>query len=135
VRRARACRTGWTSAGPQGGGSAREGISVVPVETRIENEIGIIVFSNPPLNPISTKAGVPQAIEAALRAFDADSAVSAILLAADGPMFSAGADIAEFDESPSEIAAPAPATPKDLTARYCAGYAAQAWTFESSRRR
>ncbi|MFG1351397.1 3-hydroxyacyl-CoA dehydrogenase NAD-binding domain-containing protein [Xanthobacter autotrophicus] len=79
----------------------------MPVKTHIEDGIGIIVFSNPPLNPISARAGIPQAIEAALHALDADPQVKAIVLAAEGRMFSAGADIAEFDKDPAAIAAPA----------------------------
>lgn len=79
----------------------------MPVETHIEDGIGVVVFSNPPLNPISASAGIPQAIEAALRALDADPQVKAIVLAAEGRMFSAGADIAEFDKDPAAIGAPA----------------------------
>lgn len=79
----------------------------MPVKTHIEDGVGIIVFSNPPLNPISASAGIPQAIEAALRTFDADPAIKAIVLAAEGRMFSAGADIAEFDKEPEAIAGPA----------------------------
>ena len=79
----------------------------MPVKTHIEDGVGVIVFANPPLNPISASAGIPQAIEAALRALDADPQVNAIVLAAEGRMFSAGADIAEFDKDPAAIAGPA----------------------------
>ncbi len=78
----------------------------MPVETHVQDGIGIIVFSNPPLNPLSASAGIPQGIEAALRAFETEPSVSAIVLAAQGRMFSAGADIAEFDSDPAAIAAP-----------------------------
>lgn len=79
----------------------------MPVTAHIEDGVGIIVFSNPPLNPISATAGIPQAIEAALLTLDADPQVKAIVLAAEGRMFSAGADIAEFDKDPQAIAGPA----------------------------
>lgn len=77
----------------------------MPVETRVEDGVGVVVFSNPPLNPISAKADIPQAIEQALLVFDRDPAVVAIVLAAEGRMFSAGADIGEFGEDPAEVGA------------------------------
>lgn len=79
---------------------------LVPVETRIENGIGVVVFSNPPLNPISATAGIPQALTAAVTALDAHPDVTALVLAAEGRMFSAGADIAEFNGDAATIAGP-----------------------------
>ncbi|RRH73000.1 3-hydroxyacyl-CoA dehydrogenase NAD-binding domain-containing protein [Falsigemmobacter faecalis] len=78
----------------------------MPVSSQIVNDIGVIVFSNPPLNPISATAGIPQGIAAELDALEAQPGVRAIVLAAEGRMFSAGADISEFDRNAAEVGGP-----------------------------
>lgn len=78
----------------------------MPVSSQIVNDIGLIVFSNPPLNPISATAGIPQGIAAELDALEALPGVKAIVLASDGKMFSAGADISEFDRNAAEVGGP-----------------------------
>lgn len=78
----------------------------MPVTHQILDDIGLIVFSNPPLNPISGAAGIPQGIAAELARLAQNPAVRAVVLAAEGKMFSAGADIAEFDNDPAAVGAP-----------------------------
>lgn len=62
------------------------------VKVSVDGAVGTLVFANPPLN----FATVPllRAIADALDGLDADPAVRAIVLAADGPTFCAGADLA-----------------------------------------
>lgn len=78
----------------------------MPVTSQIVDEIGLIVFSNPPLNPISATAQIPQGIEDELDKLRANPSVRAIVLASEGKMFSAGADITEFNDSPADVYAP-----------------------------
>jgi 3-hydroxyacyl-CoA dehydrogenase len=59
-----------------------------------DGEIGIITINNPPVNALSP--GVPEGIAEAIREFNADPAVQAIVLIGGGRTFIAGADIKEF---------------------------------------
>ncbi len=59
-----------------------------------DGEIGIITINNPPVNALSP--GVPEGIAAAIGEFNADPAITAIVLIGGGRTFIAGADIKEF---------------------------------------
>jgi len=59
-----------------------------------DGEIGIITVNNPPVNALSP--GVPEGIAAAVAAFNADPAITAMVLIGGGRTFIAGADIKEF---------------------------------------
>lgn len=78
----------------------------MPVTSQIADEIGLIIFSNPPLNPISATAQIPQAIVDELDKLRADPSVRAVVLASEGKMFSAGADINEFNNAPVDVSEP-----------------------------
>lgn len=62
------------------------------IETRRHGHVGEVVFANPPFNHATV--GLLRGIVAALREFDADPAVRAVVLASDGKPFCAGADLA-----------------------------------------
>ncbi len=64
-----------------------------PVATAVADGIGVLTLRHPPLN-ILTRA-VLDALHAALGDLAADPALRVLLLAAEGPHFSAGADVAE----------------------------------------
>jgi 3-hydroxyacyl-CoA dehydrogenase len=70
---------------------------------RVDRAVAVISFANPPVNGLShaVRTGVSAAIERA----QADSSVRAIVLTGAGGLFSAGADIREFD-TPASIAEP-----------------------------
>lgn len=68
----------------------------MPVTTEIENEVGLIVIDNPPVNALSheTAAG----IQAALEQLESSAEVRAILITANGRTFVAGADVRQFQK-------------------------------------
>jgi 3-hydroxyacyl-CoA dehydrogenase len=68
------------------------------VQTRREGEVAIVLIDNPPVNALKqeVRAGILEAFQRA----DADPAVKAIVLAAEGRTFIAGADITEFGKPP-----------------------------------
>ncbi|GAA4484060.1 enoyl-CoA hydratase [Rhodococcus olei] len=67
----------------------------VRTDTDAEAGIGTIVLNRPKQrNPLSTS--VMQEVTAALRELSADTAVRAVVIAADGPVFSAGHDLSEM---------------------------------------
>ncbi len=57
-------------------------------------DVGVITVNNPPVNALSP--GVPEGIEACLKACCEDDAIKAIVLIGGGRTFIAGADIKEF---------------------------------------
>ncbi|MEM9583687.1 MAG: 3-hydroxyacyl-CoA dehydrogenase NAD-binding domain-containing protein [Pseudomonadota bacterium] len=65
-----------------------------PVRLERQNGIAVIAIENPPVNALS--AAVRRGILGALHACLADDKITAIVLAANGRSFPAGADIAEF---------------------------------------
>ena len=67
-----------------------------PVSIQTENEIGVIVVDNPPVNALS--AAVRQGLAECLSTLEADDAIKAIVLHCAGRTFFAGADITEFDK-------------------------------------
>jgi 3-hydroxyacyl-CoA dehydrogenase len=74
------------------------------VDYRLDRSVAVITFSNPPVNGLShaVRAGIGAAFERAL----ADPSVNAVVLTGAGGLFSAGADIREFD-TPASTAEPA----------------------------
>src|SRR5262245_29327954 len=75
-------------------GRARELNAMSHVETKRENAVAIIVFSNPPVNSFghAVRIGLLEAIDRAAP----DDAVRSIVLTGAGEIFSGGADIREF---------------------------------------
>ncbi len=68
------------------------------VKFRVEDGIAIAVMNNPPVNALG--AGVRQGLQAVIRQAKSDPAIRALVIAAEGRMFSGGADITEFDKAP-----------------------------------
>jgi 3-hydroxyacyl-CoA dehydrogenase len=68
------------------------------VKFRVEDGVAIAIMDNPPVNALG--AAVRQGLAAAIQAAKADAAVRALVIAAEGRMFSGGADISEFDKAP-----------------------------------
>jgi 3-hydroxyacyl-CoA dehydrogenase len=69
--------------------------SFVTLSTR--EGVGIITINNPPVNALSH--GVPEGIETAIHAANADPAVGAIVIIGGGRTFVAGADINELEKA------------------------------------
>ena len=70
----------------------------MPVAYADEDGIAIIRIDNPPVNALS--AGVRAGLAEAVRRADADLGIVAIVIAAEGRTFIAGADITEFNKPP-----------------------------------
>ncbi len=66
-----------------------------PIEISTHGAIGLIRFTRPPVNALGV--AMRAAIAEAHQAFEADSRIAATALTGDGRLFSAGADITEFD--------------------------------------
>ena len=60
--------------------------------------VAVITLRNPPVNGLGI--AVRSGLQAALRAAAADDGVRALVITGDGRMFSGGADIREFDQTP-----------------------------------
>jgi 3-hydroxyacyl-CoA dehydrogenase len=69
------------------------------VTTRRAGAVAVLVMDNPPVNGLSH--AVRSGIVAALAEAVADPAVAAIVLTGNDRVFSAGADIREFDTGPA----------------------------------
>uniref|UniRef100_UPI003C718E0C enoyl-CoA hydratase/isomerase family protein n=1 Tax=Roseomonas chloroacetimidivorans TaxID=1766656 RepID=UPI003C718E0C len=69
-----------------------------PVRTEAEGGVAVIWVANPPVNALS--AGVRGGLLRALEAAGSDGSVRAVVLAAEGRAFIAGADISEFGKPP-----------------------------------
>ena len=69
-----------------------------PVTSVTANGLAVLRISNPPVNALG--AAVRGALVRAIEAAEADPAVRAIVLAAEGRTFIAGADISEFGKPP-----------------------------------
>jgi 3-hydroxyacyl-CoA dehydrogenase len=71
-----------------------------PVTWRVDKGVAVIVIDNPPVNATSraVRAGLLAAVEAA----EADPAVVALLITAEGRTFTAGGDVTEFGRTPLE---------------------------------
>ena len=68
------------------------------VDVRIKGRVAIVTISNPPVNAAS--ADVRQGLMAALAQTEGDPNVQAVVLAAGGRTFVAGADVKEFGQPP-----------------------------------
>ncbi|HEX3351093.1 MAG TPA: 3-hydroxyacyl-CoA dehydrogenase NAD-binding domain-containing protein [Acetobacteraceae bacterium] len=70
----------------------------VPVSYAVEDGIAVVRIANPPVNALSApvRAGLVEAVRRA----DTDPAAAAIVIAAEGRTFVAGADITEFGKPP-----------------------------------
>jgi 3-hydroxyacyl-CoA dehydrogenase len=72
---------------------------------QVENagRAAVIRIANPPVNALSVRAGVADALGRAVSDALANSSISALVIAGDGAMFCAGADVADFDSDPAEL--------------------------------
>ena len=75
----------------------------MPINTRQHAKVREIRFSNPPVNALSIRSGLCQELTAAITAALADTAVESIIVAGEGTIFSAGADIADFAGDPKSL--------------------------------
>ncbi len=73
------------------------------IESSRAGSVAVITFSNPPVNALSVTAGIASGLATAVIAALGDPGVRAIVIAADGKLFSAGADIAEFDTAADRV--------------------------------
>ncbi|MWV26710.1 3-hydroxyacyl-CoA dehydrogenase NAD-binding domain-containing protein [Aurantiacibacter rhizosphaerae] len=68
------------------------------ITTQREGEVFVITLNNPPVNAFSTE--VRNAMAAAVEEAAGDDSVKAVVIRAEGRMFSGGADITEFGKQP-----------------------------------
>ncbi|HMK22934.1 MAG TPA: enoyl-CoA hydratase-related protein, partial [Terriglobales bacterium] len=66
------------------------------VVTELEHGVAVVKIDNPPVNALGS--GVPEGIEEAIRAAEADGAVQAIVIMGAGTTFVAGADIKQLED-------------------------------------
>lgn len=74
------------------------------VSLEVEDGIGFLVVNNPPVNALGQK--VRQGLAEGIAAVDADDAINAVVIIAEGRTFPAGADITEFGKPPLPPALP-----------------------------
>jgi 3-hydroxyacyl-CoA dehydrogenase len=74
------------------------------VSMNVDGNIGYVVIDNPPVNALGQ--AVREGIAGAIKAADADNAVQAVIIIAEGRTFPAGADITEFGKPPMPPALP-----------------------------
>ena len=75
--------------------------STMPVRIEREGPVALVIISHPPVNAVSRR--VAAALLGTLSEAEADPTCRALVITGDGPrFFSAGADITEFTEAPSE---------------------------------
>ncbi|MGL4962256.1 MAG: 3-hydroxyacyl-CoA dehydrogenase NAD-binding domain-containing protein [Inquilinus sp.] len=74
------------------------------VRSTAEDGIAVVTIASPPVNALD--AGVRAGLAEAVRRADADPAVRAIVIAAEGRTFIAGADISEFGKPPAPPSLP-----------------------------
>ncbi len=90
-----------------------------PVRFEVEDGIAVATIANPPVNALS--AALRGALLDAVRRTEADPAIRALVIAAEGRTFIAGADISEFGKPPlppplPEVCAALDACPKPIVA-------------------
>ncbi len=73
-------------------------VAAEPVNLNVTDGVAVVRIANPPVNALA--APVRAELAEALRRAEADPAVIAIVLAAEGRTFSGGADITEFGKPP-----------------------------------
>ena len=74
------------------------------VRSTVEDGIAVVTIASPPVNALD--AGIRAGLAEAVRRADADPAVRAIVIAAEGRTFIAGADISEFGKPPAPPSLP-----------------------------
>ena len=74
------------------------------VRYAVEDGIAVVTIASPPVNALD--AGIRAGLAEAVRRADADPAVRAIIIAAEGRTFIAGADISEFGKPPAPPSLP-----------------------------
>src|ERR1700751_53531 len=74
--------------------NSKESARVAEVNYRLDGEIAVLSFANPPLNALSLP--VRQGLAEGLRRAAADDAVAAVVISGAGGTFSSGADINEI---------------------------------------
>ena len=67
------------------------------------SDVQVLRISHPPLNVLSVRDGVVAKLDTALRVARQSATVRAVVIAGSGTHFSAGADIADFDEDPQSL--------------------------------
>jgi 3-hydroxyacyl-CoA dehydrogenase len=70
----------------------------VSIQYAFDGRVAIVTLSNPPVNTLSIGAGVVDSLSAAFAQVLSNAEVTAVVVMADGKLFSAGADIADFDQ-------------------------------------
>src|SRR5260370_1030381 len=78
-------------------------IAPVPIQFAFDGRVAIVTLSNPPVNTLSIGTGVVDLLSAALTHALSKPEVTAVVVMADGKLFSAGADIADFDKYPDTL--------------------------------
>ncbi|MBL4917126.1 enoyl-CoA hydratase/isomerase family protein [Szabonella alba] len=81
---------------PQSG--PQRGQADAPARLEVLGDVAVLILDNPPINALGH--GLRQAMQVLLEEAEADPAVRAILLLAEGRSFPAGADISEFGKPP-----------------------------------
>ena len=90
-----------------------------PVRVEVRDAVAVAILANPPVNALS--AALRAGLLAALRQAEADPAIRALVIAAEGRSWIAGADITEFGKPPisptlAELIAALDASPKPVVA-------------------
>ena len=90
-----------------------------PVRIEVADGIAVATLANPPVNALS--AGLRAGLLDALRQAEADSTIRALVIAAEGRSWIAGADISEFGKPPvsptlADVIAALDASPKPVVA-------------------
>lgn len=70
----------------------------------LESGVLHLEFSNPPVNALSVRSGFVAALHAAIDRAMEDEAVRVVIISGASELFSAGADIADFDDAPERLA-------------------------------
>lgn len=70
------------------------------------SSVALVTIDNPPVNALSTRSGLVDALASAIATHVSDAAVTAIVVVGAGRCFSAGADIADFGEDPAKDVGP-----------------------------
>jgi 3-hydroxyacyl-CoA dehydrogenase len=73
------------------------------IQYAFDGRVAIVTLSNPPVNTLSIGAGVVDSLSAAFAQVLSNAEVTAVVVVADGKLFSAGADIADFDRYPDTL--------------------------------
>jgi 3-hydroxyacyl-CoA dehydrogenase len=78
-------------------------IAPEPIQYALDGRVAIVTLANPPVNTLSIGVGVVDSLSAAIMQVLSKAEVTAVVVMADGKLFSAGADIADFDRYPDTL--------------------------------